>query len=176
MRILPYELLKLHTREPPEAVAARLEKMIASGWFFLKNPPQPFRGRISGRHFKVVRLLGTFLGLRYHNSWQPVIIGDIAPVAEGTEVRVKMRPHAFVAVFTAVWFGGLFAFLATAIGIARRRGFESAAAGILVACGMGLFGYSIMSFAFWSEVRRAKALLREGLKCAEVGGSNRLVR
>ncbi len=176
MRVLPYERLTLRTSESPEAVASRLETLVAVGWFFLKNPPQPFRGTINGRRFKIVRLLGTFLGLRYHNSWQPVILGEIAPASEGTEVRVKMRPNAFVAAFTALWFGLLVVFLASSIGIALSRGFEAAAPLMLAVCGMGLLGYTLMSVAFWSEVKKARALLREGLRCGEGGGSNRLVR
>lgn len=176
MKLLPYERLNLRTSESPEAVVTRLDKMVAPGWFFLRNPPQPFRGTISGRHFKIARLLGTFLGLRYRNSWQPVIVGEVAAMAEGTEVRIRMRLHAFVAVFTALWFAFLLSFIAISLSIALRRGFDAAVPGLLVACGMGAVAYSLVSFSFWSEVKKARALLREGLKCGEVEGPNRLVR
>jgi hypothetical protein len=32
-----------------------------------------------------------------------------------------------------------------------------------VMAGMALFAYGLMSLSFWSEVKRARALLREGL-------------
>ncbi len=176
MKLLPYERLTLRTSEAPEAVVARLAKMVAVGWFFLKNPSQPFRGTLAGRHFKIVRLLGTFLGLRYRNSWQPVIVGEIVPAPAGTEVRVKMRLHAFVAVFTAAWFAGLFFGLGLWLWTVLRRGFDAVGPGILVGCAMGFFAYALISFSFWSEVKKARALLREGLSCREIEGPNRLVR
>jgi hypothetical protein len=176
VKVLPYERLTLRTSEPPDAVVARLEKMVAKGWFFWTNPPQPFRGRITGRHFELVRLLGTVLGLRKRNSWQPVIIGDAVPAVDGTEVRVRMRPHAFVAVFTGAWFAGVLWGVAWFLSIVVRDGFDAAGGGLLGTCAMAGFGYALVSWSFWSEVKRARAILCAGLGCAELPPSNRLVR
>lgn len=176
MKVVPHERLTLRSSESPEAVLARLEKIVAHGWFFLKNPPQPFRGTVSGRHFKIVRLLETFMGLRKRNSWQPVIVGDVVPAADGTEVRVVMRPHAVVAVFTALWFAAVLSGVGWFLRIAFRDGLEASGGGLLGTCAMAAFGYALVSWSFWSEVNRAKGLLREGLGCTEVRGSNRLVR
>jgi hypothetical protein len=41
---------------------------------------------------------------------------------------------------------------------------------------MGLVAYSLVSFSFWSEVRKAKAALRDGLGCSEIDGRKSLVR
>src|SRR5438105_2783501 len=75
--------------------------MITPRRFYLKRPPQPFRGSVRGSHFKVIRVLGMFV----RNSFQPVVVGDIAQGPVGTEIRVRMRLHAGVATFMAIWFG-----------------------------------------------------------------------
>ncbi len=176
VKLLPYERLTLRTSESPDVVVARLEKLVAVGHFFLTNPPEPFRGTVDGRHFKIARVLGTVLGLRHRNSWQPVIVGEIVPAVDGAEVRVVMRLHALVAVFTALWFAGVLSGVAVFASKVARDGFGAAGGGLLGPCAMAAFGYALVSWSFWSEVRRAKALLRDGLGWAEVRPSNRLVR
>lgn len=171
--MLPHERLTLRTSDAPDAVVARLAKMVAVGWFFRKNPPQAFRGTLAGRRFKIVRLLGTFLGFRYRNSWQPVIVGEILPAPEGTEVRVTMRLHAFVAAFTALWFAFVLSFLVILLRTGLERGLAAVAHGLLGDCLMALLAYAVVSF---SEAKKARALLREGLGCHEIEGANRLVR
>ncbi len=188
MRLLPYERLTLFVEAAPDVVAARLVTMVATGWFSLGRSSQPLRGSVQGMHFKVVRVLGTFLGLPYHNAWRPVLVGDIVPVPNGAAVRVRMRLQAFVAVFMVVWFGALLCFAALMLwagligdhgfGPYRRDGaqFLGAGVGLVVIGGMTLAGYLLMSVSFWSEARKARALLVEGLGCRETDGQNRLVR
>lgn len=162
MKLLPFERLNLRTSESPEAIVARLDRMVAPNWFCLKDPPQPFLGTLNSRRFKIVRTLLTLLRLRYWNLCQPLIVGEIVPVAEGTEVRAKMRLHAFVAVSGALWL----AFdLAICVVIAFRVGFAAGAPALLIGCGMAACAYALVSISFWSEVKKARALLREGLKC-----------
>lgn len=186
MRLLPIDRVTLRTTSPPEVVEAKLRALIAAPRLF-GRPAEPFRGWIEGRHFKITRVLGTFLGLPYRNSWQPVIIGDIAPTAEGTEIRARMRLQTFVGVFTAVWFGFLVCFVGAMLWAAATQGFGpsigrdgraqgGAGVGLAVAFGMGLFAYSLVRVSFWSEVRKAKAALREGLGCSEIEGHRSLVR
>ncbi len=79
MKLLPYTQLTLRSDLSPEEVEAKLAQVVHVGWWSLGPLPEPFRGSVQGRHFKVVRVLGTVLGLRSRNSFQPVIIGDIAP-------------------------------------------------------------------------------------------------
>jgi hypothetical protein len=122
MRLLPFHRLTLRTASPPEVVEAKLRTLIAAPRLF-GRPAEPFRGWIEGRHFKITRVLGTFLGLPYRNSWLPVIIGDIAPAADGTEIRVRMRLQTFAGVFTAVWFGFLLCFVGGLLWMGSTQGF-----------------------------------------------------
>ncbi|SRR6266498_1933620 len=178
MKLLPYDRLTLLTTDEPAVVAARLAHMVAVGWFIPPTPPQPFRGTITATHFKVARVLGTFLGLPYWNSFLPLIVGDIVPSPRGTEVRIRMRLHALVGAFTALWFGALFFMTAFAMSIALRDGAEGNPLALLASVSaIGLFGYALVSISFWSEAKKARALLREGLGCHEVvDRPNRLVR
>jgi hypothetical protein len=88
--------MTFRTSNPPDAVAARLGEMIAPRWSWLRQPPEPFRGRIQGTHLKVMR------AFRGTNSFVPVVVADIVQGPSGTEVRVTMRLHAFVAVFSVI--------------------------------------------------------------------------
>ncbi len=187
MRLLPFERLTLRTDSPPDVVEAKLANLVATRRFSLTAPPEPFRGSIRGRHFKVVRVLGTFLGLPTYNSWQPVIEGDFVPVPGGTEVRVRMRLSAFVGAFTAFWFGGLLwgagmllkAGLTEGFGPSTaRNGREAAGAGVGLAFigAMVLAGYALVSVSFWTEVKKARRALREGLGFGDEEPGNRLMR
>jgi len=186
VRLLPFERLTLRTESPPDVVAAKLAKLVATGWYLLTTPPEPFRGSVRGRHFKIVRVLGTFLGLPFHNSWQPVIVGDVVSAPGGTEIRVRMRLSALAGTFTALWFSGFFwgAGLLLRVGLAEgfgpsfTNGREAAGAGVGLAVigAMVLAGYAGVSVAFWTEVKKARSALREGLGCRDVDSRNRLLR
>jgi hypothetical protein len=182
VRFLPFERLTLRSESPPEVVEAKLAALVATAWFSLTPPPEPFRGSVRGRHFKVVRVLGTIVGLPTRNAWQPLIVGDIAPAAGGTEVRVRMRLRAFVGAFTAFWFGGLLWGAAMLLGAGLLEGFgpsgRAAGAGVGLAFvgAMMLAGYALVSVSFWTEVRKSRCALCEGLGCREVESGNRLVR
>jgi hypothetical protein len=67
------------------------------------EPPQdeqPFDGNVTGRTFKLVRVI------RYRNSFLPVIRGRISDSPHGgTTVRVRMTLHLFTALFMAAWLG-----------------------------------------------------------------------
>lgn len=174
--LLPFQRMTLYSDNTPEVVGARLAKMVAVGGFQKKRPSEPFVRSIVGTHFKVERVLGTFFGLPARNSFQPVIIGDIARVANGTEIQVRMRLQVLVAVLVAIWFGALFFEAAPLVwggksglwpvNLERLRPF-----GVMV-----LFGYVLMSVAFWTEVKKARVLLAEGLGCRESQPQKRLVR
>src|SRR5205823_9628728 len=113
-----------------------------------------------GMHFKIRRILG------YGNSFQPVVIGDIAPGAfGGSEVRVRMRLQALVIAFMVVWFGFL-SIIAVAFVVqsARRRDAHATGdfgffGGLAMFAGMALFMYGLTSAGFWYEVKKAKSLL-----------------
>jgi hypothetical protein len=167
VKILPYVRLTFRTPSGPDVVCARIAALIAPGWFYLTRPLQPFRGRIRGRQFKVVRILGM-----HRNSFQPVVIGDIEPGAfGGSEVRVRMRLIVLVAAFSVFWFSGVLfggvIFLAQSI---ARRGSDPSApggfgmlAGLAVISAMAAFGYGLLRWGFWREVDIARTLLLEAL-------------
>lgn len=77
---------------------------------------------MKGRHFKVLRLLRTFAGSRTRNSWQPVIVGDIVPVPEGSPVKVRMRLPVTAAAFMVFWFGDLLCIAGMLLWNGLRRG------------------------------------------------------
>ena len=182
MRLLPFERLTLRTDSSPEAVEAKLASLVATTWYSPSPPPEPFRGSVQGRHFKVVRVLETVRGLPTYNAWQPLIIGDIAPVAGGTRVRVRMRLRAPVGAFMAFWFGGLLWGAAMILRAGLLEGFgpsgHAAGAGVGLAFvgALMLAGHALMSVSFWAEVKRALRALSEGLGCPEAEPVNRLVR
>jgi hypothetical protein len=104
------------------------------------------------------------------NSFRPVVIGDIVPAPNGTEVRVRMRLQAAVAAFMTVWFGGLLIGAGALVRQAMTHGFchdlgGKSGAGVGGALagvgGMALLGYLLMSAGFWSEVKKVRVLLRE---------------
>jgi len=97
-----------------------------------------------------------------------------------------MRLSAFAGTFTALWFGGLFwgagmllrVGLAEGFGPSFHNGREVAGAGVGLAVigAMVLVGYAGVSVAFWTEVKKARTALREGLGCRDVDPPNRLMR
>lgn len=176
VRLLPYERLTLRAESSVDAVEAKLGTLIATGFSF-SPPREPFRGTHRRRHFKVVRVLGRFLGLPTGNAWRPVIIGEVVPVPGGTEVRVRLRLSALAGACTALWFGMLVWFFGSMALAGLRAGFGATTReGLLVGFGMLLAGYSLVSISFWMEVKKARRALAEGLGCREVESSNRLIR
>jgi hypothetical protein len=159
---------------PPEEIEARLARLVSRERFSFRAPKEPFRGSIRGRTFKVERVLPRFLGLPQHNSFQPVIVGSVAPAAGGTEVRLVLRLPYFVVAFMAVWLGGV---LLGGLAVLTSSVPDCPPAGAVAAFGgMFLFGYGLMSFSFWSEVRKARQALCEGLGCREVEPGHPMVR
>jgi hypothetical protein len=163
VKLLPYIRLTFRAADPPEVVSARIAAMITPRRFYLKRPAEPFRGTIRGSHFKVMRVLSLFV----RNSFQPVIVGEVAQGALGAEVRVRMRLHAAVAAFTICWFGGLALFGGRVVYDAATKNPPRPGPVLAVLAGMALFAYGLVSISFWSEVKKARLLLRDGLGLAD---------
>jgi hypothetical protein len=178
VRLLPYDRLTLQGDQPIEMVEAKLASSVATRWFSLRTPPQPFRGTVKGRQFRITRVPGTFLGLPSRNSWRPVIVGSIVPAPAGTEVRIRFRLQYFVAAFMTFWFAFLFfGLVMTTVGPHNgKREAGGEAFGPVVMGAMAIVAYAMMSVSFWAEVKKAKVLLCECLGCREVGTARRLVR
>ncbi len=175
---LPYTKMTLWTELRPHEAAARLRRIVSVNWFTLTPPPEPFRGRLDGMHFKIVRVLGWI----HRNSFQPVLVGQILPSAGGTAICLRMRLHAFVAAFMAFWFGGLVLGATMMLRAAMRHGLHPGSAnpssivGLLIVGGMMLAGYLLVNLSFWSEVKRARQILCEALECTESVPAQPLVR
>jgi hypothetical protein len=175
--LVPFQRMTLHSASTPEVVGARLAKMVAAGGFQKKRPSEPFVGSIVGTHFEIERVLGTLFGVPARNSFQPVIIGDIARVANGTEIQVRMRLQLLVAALVAIWFGALFFEAAPLVWSGIRDGsWPVSLEGLRPYGVMVVFGYVLMSVAFWTDVKKARLLLAEGLGCRESQPQKRLVR
>lgn len=180
MRLLPWTKIKLWTSLPPDEASLRLQRMIGeSGWWVL-DASKPFHGTFDGVRFKVLRTLGTLFGLRYHNAFQPVIVGEVLPESGGAAVLVRMRLQVFAAAFMAAWLGALVAFAGVIAYHAWRFGpvpvasgsrQVSTAAGLLLLAGMFTFGYLLLSVSFWLEVGKARVQLWEGLGCGGTPGA-----
>lgn len=176
--------MTLRTSMAPEQVAGRLAKMVAVGPWYFERPPEPFKGSIQGTQFKVVRVPRTPVG-RYPSSPPVIIVGNIVPAPEGTEVRVRLRLHALLAAFITMWFAAmsclavmlLWSGLSHGFGPYARGGRQFAGAGVGLAFmgGVMLVGYVLMSVAFWTEAKKASALLRQGLGFRGVEDPKRLV-
>ncbi len=171
MRLLPNEHLTLRSDDEPDVVEAKLAALVTTKRFYLKRPPQPFRGAVQGRHFKVVRAPRISLGQR--TSFQPVIIGDIAPAPSGTEIRLRMRLSVPDAVAISFWFAGLLGGAAYTVLVTRQTVSVPGWIGLGV---LALIGYTGTSAMFWPEVNKARTALCNGLGCRVVETSNRLVR
>ena len=164
MKLLPCERLTLGTADPPDVVAARVRSAVAAGRLFLRRPAQPFRGTVTGRHFKIVRAQGLF----ERDSSEPVIVGDILPVPEGTEVRIRMRPRILDFVAPFFWLC-IFALWMPAGTWENRK-----AVFVALAFVGALYGFRVVWF--WVRAKRTRTLLCERFGCREVEPRNRLVR
>jgi hypothetical protein len=141
--VLPLTRRAFRTGEPPEAVAARLAEVVAIG--------RAFRGSVTVTQFKLRRTLGWFA----RRTWQPVILGELVPLREGNEMRVRMRPTALEAagwgiafcIFAPVLLAGAWA------GELWARVWTLGFAGIYLASGL----------QYWLAVRAAWALLSESM-------------
>jgi hypothetical protein len=111
--LLPWRDFIIETSWSPEVADIELRKRIDG---LLGTGDGPFKGHSVGQcQYKFQKVIS------YRNSFLPVITASVEPGhREGARIRVRMRLHAFVALFMAVWMTG-----ATAggvlIGIALRR-------------------------------------------------------
>ncbi len=181
VKLFPYARLTLQTPLSPEEVEARLTTMLTKPAFSFRVPPEPFRGYMSRRQFKVMRVLGLgrVLRLPHRNSFQPVIIGVIEPAPSGTIIRLRMRLHAFVAAFMTVWFGFPLAFIGSLLWTGLREGFglrgrshDRPDVGLAVLGAILLFGLLLVNVCFWTEVKKARSILCERLECRELQPGN----
>lgn len=136
---MPFWITTVRTHLPPAEVEERLRRVVRPvprGFVWVDRPPEGslFRGTISGRRFKVVRVI------RYRNSFQPISGSIEAEPAGRTTIRLRMRLHAGAALFMAVW--------TTMVSSMFREEF-------LVPLGMLAFMAVVVCASFFIEARRA---------------------
>jgi hypothetical protein len=102
---------KLDVRLTAEQVAERISSVLDKDGFFLIIPrgDKPLIGKVRGSTFCVRKRKD------YANSWSPLLFGGIEPVDSGCIIKGKFRLHAFVRIFTIIWFGMIFFFVAIGI-------------------------------------------------------------
>lgn len=147
----------------------RLRRLIAPPGFALVVPRQPLRGTFDGARFKVTRVLGSFLGLEFRNSWQPVVLGEISGDDGGSAVVLRLRPHLAVALFTSLWLAGIWAgtgaiFLGMLNGRAHASSPSAMLAGVLAMLALAVGVPLAMLASFWSEASAARRILSEALE------------
>jgi hypothetical protein len=152
MQILPYRRVELSSPLPIANVLQALSDAVA--------PPRslrlglgrdPFEGTVTGTEFRIHRIIG------YRNSFRPQISGTVAPDGQGSRISITMRLHAVVAVFMAIWFGGVFM-----VGVAFTAATLAGGASVELALfplAMLLFGGLLCLGGFSYEARKAERLI-----------------
>ena len=166
MPLLPYEKFELCSPlSPGESLATLAEsteprKLVR----FFARSRRPFEGEVIGDTFEIRRIIG------YGNSFLPQISGSVGPnVNGGSRIAIRMRLHPFTFVFMCVWFGGvIMANVVFPVAIALDRGhFHGSPWAALIAPGMLLFGWLLVSGSFSFESRKATALLSDLLRASK---------
>ena len=153
MILAPFENLtytsSLSEKELIESISENIEpKRAYRKKSFGKSNTKPYEGSINGSEFKVNRIIN------YRNSFIPIISGFISQTTRGSRVMVKMRLHAFVYVFMAVWLGATgYIFSSWSISSLTGDTFELEA---LMPLGMLVFGYLLATISFQVEAIKAK--------------------
>jgi len=112
-------------------------------------------------------------GLEFHNSFQPVIIGEITSSYRGTAVEVRLRPHLLVSCFVGLWLTGIWsisALMAFALltGRANASSTEAQAASWLALLVLAVGAPLAMWSSFWSEAKKAKRILSEAVESRSI--------
>jgi len=102
--------LTLTTRLTVEQCLARLRQSVQPVPVvqFRRPRRQTFHGRISGNRFKLLVLGPQYL---MNNAFMPFFYGRLTATPSGAIVEGRLRRHPFVVVFSALWFGGVAAFV-----------------------------------------------------------------
>ncbi len=104
MKYLPAEDISFQSKLKEAALIQRLEDSIEPVKAFRFGPfnggeTKPYQGKIVGNSFNISRIIG------YRNSFLPQISGNIENTFSGSLIRVKMRLHVAVIVFSCIWVG-----------------------------------------------------------------------
>jgi hypothetical protein len=166
MILLPYERFKIRTNLGKPELLERLADSIEPRVFFrsFKGNVSPFEGSIEGSHFEINRIL------RYRNSFQPMISGDIASDNTGCSISITMNLHIIVLIFMIFWLFTTGIFFISELGpfFTSLQQTGTVDLGLLVTAGdMFLFGYALMQVCFKIESSISKKFLRELFQAEE---------
>ena len=123
---------------------------------FEEESDLPFIGTVEPDRFKLRRRI------RYENAFLPTIVGQIQRTAEGSEVRLFLRPSWFAVLFLTVWFA-----LTVPSGMAAARAWLAGgdlSRMDLTSIGFVAFGYLLAQVGFWPEALKARSTLRAQLR------------
>src|SRR5215472_4770479 len=104
MTFLPFERLTLRTQLRSDEVYRRLAATVEPVQWFrnsLAGDDKTHQGEITSSGFKITRVI------QYRNSFLPVVTGRIRDEGDGCIIEIILRLHFFVAVFMALWLGGV---------------------------------------------------------------------
>jgi len=153
MKLWPYDSFEIRTHQSAESLAAVLNDHVEpKKWFRLSRDHKAFEGTLAPDGFKVSRIV------HYRNSFLPVITGFFRPRPAGTDIVIRMRLHSLVAAFVCVWLGGV----AIGVVVALAAVFTGRTVDrplLLIPFGLLLFGWALVSGAFWFEAKKAESLL-----------------
>jgi len=162
---VPFWTFQIDSPLPGTAVENRIRQLLRTKrkQTFLDSlvgafePPQdepPFDGSVTGRTFRLVRVIG------YRNSFLPVIRGRISDSPHGgTTVRVRMTLHLVTALFMAAWLG----FVGAGVAWSSLGDLDNIDPHTSLLLGMMLFGVLLPVVGFYPEARKAERLLRTAL-------------
>lgn len=99
-----------------------------------------------------------------HNSFLPVIEGEIIPRENGSEIVMKMRLHRIVSFIISVWFGGVFLAFLFGILVLLTDGIQAACPLLMGSGGMIAAGQILMRLSFYLPAGKALKKIREILE------------
>ena len=97
-RLVPLRRYTLHLDGSPTDLFSLLCREIGEEGPSGGHAPAAYLGRVSGENFEIRRINA------YRSAFMPLIQGRYSALPEGTEVRLAMRPHREVFIFSALWY------------------------------------------------------------------------
>lgn len=160
MRFFPSQRLALRSMDPPERMSDRLASLVAPKMPLCLLPPKfPFAGKVEEFRFEL-----TCLKWLTRTDRSPLVVGEIAPHAEGCELRaaVELRPFAHVAL-------AAFAGLGIPVALLLTFASEGTRHDGLVLLGCISLGYGFTWLSVRRHAKRFRRVAEEQLGCRSVG-------
>ncbi|MEN8786371.1 MAG: hypothetical protein ABF264_00065 [Flavobacteriales bacterium] len=125
------------------------------------SSPKRFIGKIKNNSFKANRVLN------YRNSFSPIVFGEIQRKnRNSTEIKLNLRIHLLVKVFSIIWFTGFTLGSSLFIFSAISSGQLFPPAYLIVLAPIALF--LVFNYFFKKEVKLSKEILMQILEAEEI--------